>query len=416
MLGDGELLAAVAWGMTSFGQTVVGVFDASVVAIAEEALRHLGSQPSAARAQVLAVLAAEYGGSVAHAERRHGLVQEALAVARQIDDPLTLGQVLVVFQWAGWTPDNVETRLAVADELISIGDQLRQPVFAGFGHAGRSWTRFELGDIRAGLDAGAAYEAVVGDTQMALHALGLAVYRTTRLYLGGELEAAERSAEAHLELAAAAGLQPLDYYGPHIITIRFAQDRLAEIVDLVEAAAAANTDAVAYQAVVAVTQARTGGLERAAAILSMFINDGLARLPRDFFWYSGMVSLAEVAEQIGDVDAAEALAAELEPYSGRLAVYGIGATHPVDLALAQLALTGGDHAGAEALASAAVQASRQNETPIFLARALIQQAAARSGLGAHTSKIRPLVDEALAIADRTGAALVAADAERYHLV
>ncbi|MGH9136619.1 MAG: hypothetical protein ACRD0G_06175 [Acidimicrobiales bacterium] len=137
-LGDGELLASVAWAMTSFGPTVVGAFEETIVSIAEDALRQLAPEPTAARARLLAVPAAEYGGSVVHADRRHDLVQEALTVARQIDNPVTLGHVLVVYQWAAWEAVNVETRLAVADELIAVGERLGLPVFAGLRHGGRT--------------------------------------------------------------------------------------------------------------------------------------------------------------------------------------------------------------------------------------------------------------------------------------
>jgi hypothetical protein len=94
---------------------------------------------------------------------------------------------------------------------------------------------------------------------------------------------------------------------------------------------------------------------------------------------------------------------------------GAGVGHPIDVALAQLALTRGDNQRAEAVAGKALQASRRMDTPIFLGRALVQQAAARRRLGGHGEETRPLVDEALAIARRTGAELIAHEAVRYRL-
>jgi hypothetical protein len=83
----------------------------------------------------------------------------------------------------------------------------------------------------------------------------------------------------------------------------------------------------------------------------------------------------------------------------------------VDLALAQLALARGDRVEAAAVAARAVAASRQRGTVVFLARELVLLAAA--GGGGH--EVGPLVAEALAIADRTGAFLVCREAEHYGL-
>ena len=88
----------------------------------------------------------------------------------------------------------------------------------------------------------------------------------------------------------------------------------------------------------------------------------------------------------------------------------------VDLALAQLALAAEDWSGAERFASHAVTASRARDTPIFLGRELVRLAAARTRLGAAIDAIEPIVAEAVALAERTGADLIRQEAMRYGLV
>jgi len=88
---------------------------------------------------------------------------------------------------------------------------------------------------------------------------------------------------------------------------------------------------------------------------------------------------------------------------------------PIDLALAQAALTTGDAESGAGYADTAVRASRTRGTPLFLGRELIRLAEARRRLGANDDDIDPLVREAFDIADRTEAALIHAEAAHYDL-
>ena len=69
-----------------------------------------------------------------------------------------------------------------------------------------------------------------------------------------------------------------------------------------------------------------------------------------------------------------------------------------------------------AYAERAVGASRQRTTPVFLARELVFLAEARRRAGATRTDVRPLVEEAMAIAERIGARIVVVDIDRYGLL
>jgi hypothetical protein len=62
-----------------------------------------------------------------------------------------------------------------------------------------------------------------------------------------------------------------------------------------------------------------------------------------------------------------------------------------------------------------VAASRRNGTPAFLARDLVFLAEARCRRGAPSDEVRPLVREALEIAEQLGLRIVTFDVERFGL-
>ena len=100
-----------------------------------------------------------------------------------------------------------------------------------------------------------------------------------------------------------------------------------------------------------------------------------------------------------------------EPLAGRFVDASVYVSDTVDRVRALLRLTIGDAAGAAEIAAGAIAASRRRRTPIFLARELIVLAAAQQRLGIDDTD--DVVDEAFAIARRTGARLIIHDARLY---
>jgi DNA-binding CsgD family transcriptional regulator len=409
-----DLLANIAWTLSpaSYGSTFYD--DPLVLEIAEEALAGLGTEPTATRSRLLAILGPERRGRADQAVR-----SEALQLARQLGDPGTLGQVLSSYLWSNRTPDNLDERIALADELDRLGQQVGHLQFRVVAQGSQCWSLLERGDVAAAWQADALNEELVRGHGRVISELGLANRRATRLYLAGELAAAEGATETLRTIAEtmawATGLDPIHYHALHLPMIRFLQGRIGEVVPLIEDAVNAHPAIATYQAVLALAYARTGNLAGARDILGRITDDRVAGLPRNFLWYTGMVALADVADLTGQLATAAVLEQELSPYSGRLAAHTTGVSQPVDIALAQLALARRDNNRADALADNAAKASRHSSTPIFLARALLQQAAARQRLGQPTTATQPLIDEALDIATTTGAGLIDHEAIRYGL-
>jgi hypothetical protein len=132
-------------------------------------------------------------------------------------------------------------------------------------------------------------------------------------------------------------------------------------------------------------------------------------------WTYSMSELAEAAELVGDRETAELVLVQAGRYPGHIANTGAHVIRPLDQALAQAALGVGDAAAAAAHADRALTASRRNATPAFLAREAVFLAEARRRLGSSSGELRPLVREALTVAEPLGAHVVAVDVERYGL-
>ena len=417
-LHDYELLASIIWLLGPQG-VAPGRHEPQLVALAREALQGVGDAPSSARARLLIVLAS-HDADEQTPDHRVLLIDEALAAARSAGDPVALGQVLSRYQGTGWHPDNLEQRIAAANELAGLANRLSQPIFRIVAHESCCSNWLEAGELAAAFTEATAIEELLSNRTDSLGQLGIHERRATRHFLAGDLDAAERTAEQVLSIgsavASARGTDSVAYgYGPHIIVIRFNQGRIAEMIPLIEAAADSSPELDAYQAALAMARARSGDLEAARTVVTRLVAGNLAGLRRHAQWYSAMVCLADAAELIGDSHMAHLLADHLHRYSGRLAVHGGGVSQPIDLALAQLALTFDDLRLADEKAAATIEFSRHNDTPIFLGRALLQQAVVRSRLLQPARRFRPLVDEALAISQRTGAHLIAQDARRYQL-
>jgi hypothetical protein len=409
-LDDAHALADIAWALTQYGSSQsIGSSDAALVGIAEDALAGLGTEPSAIRARTLAALAADLGVSESSG-RAYDLVNEALEIARSLDDPITLGWVLLAYRWAARTPDNEQARHPTADELIRIGRQTDQRIFTILGLVNRAMSYREAGDL-AKCDATVEqYAAMIGDRAIPPNMRAqLIMFRSMRELLAGDLAEADRIATTVLDLPSAGRFNPAPFFGLARFRIRHLQGRVAEMIRPLEAGSG---DTISVMRALAYAHGERP--DEAASLLREWVRSGRDRCTRAQLWSGEAVVMAEVAEIVGEAGIASDLLEQLAPYSGRLHG-GLVVDGPVDLALAQAALASGNPDRAAHFSSVGIDASRTRRTPVYLARHLLAFAEARRGLGAECAELVPLVTEALELADACGAQLVHQDAARLGL-
>jgi hypothetical protein len=260
-----------------------------------------------------------------------------------------------------------------------------------------------------------AARAFLGDEPAPVYVALFTLYRSSQLVLAGDLEGAEQTANEVLELESL-GFDTSLWYGPALLVIRGLQARLGELVPLIEPSTSHPAFGESYQTALAAAHAFAGQLDEAGAILTSFSSSGFRRVRRNQLWLTDMSSLAETADILGDRTAAASIGEQLQPFSGRIAALPSTVVSTVDFVLSQTALVAGEHDRAAQLAEQAVKASRERNTPIFLGRELLRLAAARRHLGNSRSATDDLIDEALAIADRTGAELIHQEAGRLGLL
>jgi hypothetical protein len=147
----------------------------------------LGDADSRLRARVLARLARALV-STPQVDRRLQVSQEAVALARRLDDPVTLAAVLYDRHLAIWGVEPAALageRLAMATEVVDLAERTGDWAMALRGRGLRRTDLLELGDV-AGFDADlAAAERTAEQLRQLHHRWQLPLAHATRAMLAG---------------------------------------------------------------------------------------------------------------------------------------------------------------------------------------------------------------------------------------
>jgi tetratricopeptide (TPR) repeat protein len=285
-----------------------------VIGLQRRALAELPADERALRCRLTVRLAAEevYRGAPVQA------VLAAVGEARKLGDGGVLAEALSLCHHALLTPRHAHTRLELAEELIVVASAAGQSTHALMGLCWRTVDLFHLGDQRAPRALTELHEHA--KTLNCRSVLYIAeVIDTMLLIRAGRLDEAETKATSSYELGTAVGdADALGYLGAHLITIRWLQDRdaemLGDIEDLIDSPTLVPTE-FAFQATVAALAARAGQLDKARTVLDKLTAPGLADLPESSTWLAGMHAIAETAYLIGDADLARQTYQLLTPYA-----------------------------------------------------------------------------------------------------
>ena len=410
-VGDKEALVRAAAAIPQFG--AVGFVDPMPEgrAITEAALAALGPEPSPARARLLMDLASHWLFlSVDEALR---LGRQAESIARDLGDPEVLGAVLQSERHLLSHPSRIDDRVRIGAELVALGRQLGRLAMTLGGRHALAVAHLERGELDAWRDEFERLTAALGDHSLGFFQIQVINHRANRAYLEGDLAAAEAIAAETVPLSMGIGAGRVFAEWATVASRRL-QGRDEELLARYGRAASRSSDAW-YRCSLAAVQARSERLDDARATLDVLRDEGFP-IRQIYPWSVAVSDLAEAAEVTGEAPVAAHVLQVATPYSGRIAVGGPYPGRPFDQVLAQASLAVGDSAAAAAYAERAVTASRQRRTPAFLARELVFLAESRRRAGASRSDVRPLVDEAIAIAEGIGAGVVLVDIDRYGLL
>jgi tetratricopeptide (TPR) repeat protein len=391
-----------------------GVVDEERLHALEDALIAVGEQDSSDRAVLLATLAAELSFSPTDRERRIGLSDEALAIARRLDNPAALSRVLSLRFVTLWMPETLGERLANSDENVAAARRTGDPVAefhavhwraAAFVEAGRlddAWRDVE-------------HEAVLAERLGQPTMQWLATYDHANLeIIVGHLAEAEQHAHEALQIATLSA-QPdaLSFFTSQLTNIRYEQGRLAELQPLIAQVVADNPGIPAFRAVLALACCEGDLDDEARRLLAHETATKFAELPPDVTWLPGLAIYAEVAAQLQDAAAAEVLYELLLPWSGQIVYSGISAWGSVDHHLGAIAAVLGYLSEAEEHLRRGAAANAALCAPIWVARTELVTARlllARGG-AQDRERGRALLESAAGAAQRLGSATLARRAE-----
>jgi hypothetical protein len=316
-LGATEILVAAALANNRGYASAVGVVDADRVAVLESACQALEGTESAERARLLALLALEltFGGDF---PLRKALADQALSIARSLNDPETLARVIASLYSAIGVPETLTERLSLAEEALraarSVGDPVLQRLCADY----LLTALFQAGDI-AGADQVLSDERSMFGRLPLAH-LWLASQReAARAILVGDLEEAERLVLETYETSTASGQPDAGtLFAGQTFSIRLRQGRSDEILDLAIQLFHDNPGMPSIALMLSMAQCDCDNPEEACAVLQPFVATGFTSVPKDPLWLFSLSGAAYAAAELGWREASEILFVQLQPFAAQI--------------------------------------------------------------------------------------------------
>ncbi len=322
-LDDPVRLSAVALGLQRLGARFAMPRD-EVVALLDEARRAVEGRAPAVEAQVTASLARELYHSVPKDRARaRPLSEHAVAIARALDDPATLGACLLSRHDVLWTPGAAAERVDIGREIVALAERAGDDERRSEGHLLTANALLETGSpaFRTELDAFLRLEDRLGQPRHDYMAL---TRRAAMALLDGVLDEGERLVREAADLGERIG-------EPDTGNVRMSQ--LLEVArargepDQLRATAEM---AVGWwvgipshaHAVAAGLLADAGDLDAARRALDTVRELGTWREDRSYVWSVFVGGLTAAAARLGDLDLCAELFAELAPLAETCGVNG----------------------------------------------------------------------------------------------
>ncbi len=280
----------------------------------------------------------------AEADYRAGSCHDVVGLldeARSRGDSLALAEALSVAHHCMLGPEHTERRARLADELLAVAARTRRPADTVMGLLWRTVDMFLNGDRQAER----AYAELLDHQAVKRHAAAAFTVQAMRVMLtirGGHLREAEVLTEACARAGAAAGdTDWKGWYAAQLLTIRWFQGRVGELLDTVTAMVNSPTLSVvdnSFVAVQAVAAAAAGQTRLARGALARIVGRDLGDLLTSSSWLATMTVVVEAAALLDDHGVAERAYQLLLPYGhlpvmASLAVSCLGsAQHPLGVA------------------------------------------------------------------------------------
>src|SRR5205809_1063533 len=249
--------------------------------------------------------------------------RQAADIAPRIGDPRDLAAVLRARWIALWRPEAAEERLAIADEIVRLGEQTADRELALLGRRFRIVGFLEHGDVVAADREIEAWAQIAGALRQPPYLTDLAMWRATRAIMDGRFAEGDEHAGRALELGEREPeVEPAMRHAVQMSVLHFHRGHIEQAVGA--AAPPSYTPAsMLLRCHRIFSWSETGRTAEARRDLRALAKDGF-ELPRDGGWLVYMSLLAAVAAELNDRASAARLYDLLLPYADRLAIVGAG--------------------------------------------------------------------------------------------
>jgi DNA-binding CsgD family transcriptional regulator len=400
-LQDAELLARAAIGFEE-ARWRPGI-DQGTLSLLEEATTALGDQRSELRVGLLSGLARTLDMR-GHSERGAIVRNNAIALARELDDDASLARVLVGSYWSrGTTP--LEEILEMLAEAKVIGERLGDTEIQA---EAMSW---QVPAFVATADIASARSEVTALREIALGTrqpfiLHVAEHYGAAIALAdGRLEEAEtmslRSDEAGRLLT---GRDASGTHGIQMFSLRREQGRLAELAPIIRILASAGRERGPWRPGLASLLVELGMEHEARRELAVIASEGLDAL-RESLWLASLTYVTDACAALGDEATAALIYPELAPLEGTNVMIGHLVAHygAADRYLGMLSATLGEWSRAEEHFERATELNARMQARTWLAHTKLQYARMTLARGApHHAKASMLLAEADELASAIG--------------
>lgn len=258
------------------------------------------------------------------------------------------------------------------------------------GHAWLVVDLLERGERDAAEAQMEAFTAGARRLRQPLYLWNAAVWEAMRTLLDGRLADAEEAASRALSIGARAeSVTAPQYFAIQLHIIRHEQERLEELEAPSRQLIGANPAIHAWRAGFGRLLFEIGKPDEARRELDALAEHQFEDIPHDGNWLISVTILAELATGLGDAERAELLYELLLPYRDVNIVVGVGALCLGSAArnLGQLALTTGDQDAAIEHFEQALLRTSKLRSPLWLAHAQLDYAAAVAGTSAAATLI-----------------------------
>ena len=338
-IGDGARMARAATANSRGFASAFGAVDAERLTVLDRAAVLNRAGDPATRARLLSLQAMELQFDPDY-ERRWALADEALALAREAGDDRVLPYVLRDHFHATWSVETLEERRRTAQEMRELAVRTDDPLVPIWALDRSVHVAVESGDLTEAL-------ATLSRLRERTDALGQPGLRWHATYfaaglaqLRGELAESERLAEAAARLGEQAAEPDTAFIAfGQICLLRVEQARSAEVIDVIEQAAANYPAVPAYEAAYATLLCGLGRAREAAPMLERWTERGFDELPRDQVYSAALALWALVAADVASEQAAAALYELILPWRDQLVWNGANGYGSAEHYLGRLAVT-----------------------------------------------------------------------------